>query len=213
METITNQSIFLYGASGHGKVVAEIAENLGFETIIFLDDDESLDMIWDYPVLHEIPESIPHLCLTLGNNHTRKKLAQKFSQEDFETLISPSSNISKRIKIGAGTVVMSGVSINADVQIGRHCILNTNASVDHDCVLEDYVHVSPNASLAGNVSVGEGTHIGIGASIIQGVKIGKWAMIGAGAVILSDVPDFAVVVGNPGKIIKYQKNPETRIES
>ncbi|MET3730516.1 acetyltransferase [Moheibacter stercoris] len=213
METITKRVIYLYGASGHGKVVAEIAENLGFETIIFLDDDASLDKIWDYPVLHEIPKSIPHLCLTLGNNYTRKKLAQKFSHETFGTLISPSSNISKRIKIGAGTVVMSGVSINADVQIGRHCILNTNASVDHDCELEDFVHVSPNASLAGNVSVGEGAHIGIGASIIQGVTIGKWAMIGAGAVILSDVPDFAVVVGNPGKIIKYQKNPETTIES
>ena len=58
--------------------------------------------------------------------------------------------------------------------------------------------------MAGNVQVGEGTQIGIGASVIQGVKIGKWAMIGAGSVIISDVPDFAVVVGNPGKIIKYK---------
>lgn len=213
METITKRVIYLYGASGHGKVVAEIAENLGFETIIFLDDDESLNKIWDYPILHEIPESIPHLCLSLGNNHTRKKIAQEFSQEDFETLISPHSNLSKRTIVDKGTVVMSGVTVNADVQIGKHCIINTNASVDHDCVLEDYVHVSPNASLAGNVRVGEGTHIGIGATVIQGVSIGKWTVIGAGAVILSDVPDFAVVVGNPGKIIKYQQNPETAIES
>jgi acetyltransferase EpsM len=51
--------------------------------------------------------------------------------------------------------------------------------------------------------VGEGTQVGTGASIIPGVKIGKWASIGAGAVIVEDVPDFAVVVGNPGKIIKY----------
>jgi acetyltransferase-like isoleucine patch superfamily enzyme len=56
--------------------------------------------------------------------------------------------------------------------------------------------------LAGNVTVGEGSHVGIGASVIQGVVIGKWTVIGAGAVVLNDVPDYAVVVGNPGKIIK-----------
>ena len=68
--------------------------------------------------------------------------------------------------------------------------------------MEDFVHISPNAALAGSITVGEGTHIGIGASVIQGIKIGKWATIGAGAVIIRDVPDFATVVGNPGKIIK-----------
>ena len=51
--------------------------------------------------------------------------------------------------------------------------------------------------------VGEGAHVGIGACVIQDIKIGKWATIGAGAVIIDDVPDYAVVVGNPGKIIKY----------
>jgi acetyltransferase EpsM len=53
------------------------------------------------------------------------------------------------------------------------------------------------------VQVGEGTHIGIGACVVQGIKVGKWATIGAGAVIIKDVPDYAVVVGNPGRIIKY----------
>jgi acetyltransferase EpsM len=59
------------------------------------------------------------------------------------------------------------------------------------------------AALAGNVTVGEGTQIGINATVKQGITIGKWAIIGAGAVIVKDVPDFAVVVGNPGRIIKY----------
>jgi acetyltransferase EpsM len=56
------------------------------------------------------------------------------------------------------------------------------------------------------VFVGEGTQVGIGACVIQGVKIGKWATIGAGAVIINDVPDYAVVVGNPGKVIKFNSN-------
>ena len=53
--------------------------------------------------------------------------------------------------------------------------------------------------------VGEGTQIGINATIRQGINIGKWATIGAGAVIVKDVPDYAVVVGNPGKIIRYNQ--------
>jgi acetyltransferase EpsM len=56
------------------------------------------------------------------------------------------------------------------------------------------------------VEVGEGTMIGIGAVIIQGIKIGKWTIIGAGAVVVNDIPDYAMVVGVPGKIIKYLKN-------
>jgi acetyltransferase EpsM len=101
---------------------------------------------------------------------------------------------------------MANVSVNVHTTIGRHVILNTNCCVDHDCVLEDFVHISPHASLAGNVQVGEGTQIGIGASIKQNIRIGKWVMIGAGAVIIRDVPDYSVVVGNPGRIIKTNQS-------
>ncbi len=95
--------------------------------------------------------------------------------------------------------------INVDTKIGKHCIINTAASIDHECVLEDFVHISPNATLSGGVYVGEGTHIGSGAVIVPNIKIGKWATIGAGAVIIRDVPDYATVVGNPGRIIKTDK--------
>lgn len=100
---------------------------------------------------------------------------------------------------------MANVSINPSASIGNHCIINTGSIVEHDCVLSDFVHISPKAALAGNVFVGEGTQIGIGAAVIQGIKIGKWVTVGAGAVIIKDIPDYAVVVGNPGKIIKIKE--------
>jgi acetyltransferase-like isoleucine patch superfamily enzyme len=52
------------------------------------------------------------------------------------------------------------------------------------------------------VYIGEGAHIGAGSVVIQGIKIGKWSTIGAGTVVIKDVPDYATVVGNPGKTIK-----------
>jgi carbonic anhydrase/acetyltransferase-like protein (isoleucine patch superfamily) len=77
--------------------------------------------------------------------------------------------------------------------------------VSHHCELEDFSFMGPNAVLGGKVKVGEGAFIGIGASIIPGIKIGKWSVIGAGSVIIKDVPDYATVVGNPGRIIKIKR--------
>ena len=194
-------SLYLYGASGHGKVVLEIAEALKIPVEAFIDGDQTKLNLLSYPIVHHVPENV-EITLSLGNNVTRKNIANPLSDYVFKTLIHPNAQISKRAELGAGSVVMAGVSINSCSKIGEHCIINTNAAVDHDCILEDFVHISPNAALAGSITVGEGTHIGIGASVIQGIKIGKWATIGAGAVIIRDVPDFATVVGNPGKIIK-----------
>ncbi|MBB6370353.1 acetyltransferase [Chryseobacterium shigense] len=194
--------MYLFGASGHGKVVAEIAEETGYKIEAYIDDNPLKERVLSYRVLHEIPPHEIDILISIGNNRIRKRIVKQGGLFNYITLIHPKSAISKRVKIGEGTIAMPGVTINAAVKIGAHCIINTNASIDHDCIIEDFVHISPNVALAGNVYVGEGTHIGIGASVIPGIEIGKWCTIGAGAVIIADVPDGATVVGNPGKIIK-----------
>ena len=196
--------MYLFGASGHGKVIAEIAEENNILIEAFIDSDQSMNKVLDYKVIHEIPRKQIDVVISIGQNATRKKIVSNHLQFNYLSLIHPKTTISKRAILGEGSVVMAGASVNSEVNIGKHCIINTNASIDHDCKIDDYVHISPNAALAGNVEVGEGTHIGIGASVIQGIKIGKWCTIGAGAVIIKDVPDGATVVGNPGKIIKIK---------
>lgn len=198
------KKLYLYGASGHGKVIAEIAEDVGFEILGFIDADVSKTFILSYEIIHYIPTVLSNLIISIGNNNFRKKIAEENTELTYPVLIHPSASISKRSKIDQGTVVMAGVSVNADITIGKHCIINTNASIDHDCTIQDFVHISPNVALAGNVIVGEGTHLGIGACVIQGIRIGKWCTIGAGTVIIKDIPDGATVVGNPGKIIKIK---------
>jgi sugar O-acyltransferase (sialic acid O-acetyltransferase NeuD family) len=200
--------IYLYGASGHAKVVIEILEQQQKIISGLIDVNPAIKTIFEYPVFKEMPDvdskDDVKMIICVGNNIARKRLAEK-TFVDFEIATHPSANISLRSLIGEGSVVMAGVAVNSKVNIGKHVILNTNCSIDHDCDLENYVHISPNAALAGNVQVGEGTHIGIGACVIQGIKIGRWATIGAGTVIINDVPDYAVIVGNPGRIIKYNK--------
>jgi sugar O-acyltransferase (sialic acid O-acetyltransferase NeuD family) len=200
--------IYLLGASGHAKVIIEILELQNEIVGGLCDQNPEIRFLFDYPVSINLPKQFKidddKLIVSIGNNSIRKKLVLE-NNFKYCSAIHPNTSISKRTIISEGTVVMSGVCVNSETRIGMHCIINTNSSIDHDCILENFVHVSPNAALAGNVFVGEGTHIGIGASIIQGIKIGNWATIGAGAVIIKDVPDYAVVVGNPGRIIKYNK--------
>ena len=75
-------------------------------------------------------------------------------------------------------------------------------------IIHDFCHIAINAALAGGVVVGEGSLIGAGSIILPEVSIGKWAIIGAGAVVTKDVPDYAVVYGNPAKIIRYNQSNE-----
>ncbi len=198
-----NKNLIIIGASGQGFVVANLAELLGY-SVIFWDDDITKKFS-DYKVVKR-KKSIPDnssIIIGIGNNKIRKNISLQYSIHSYITLIHPNSNISKKSKIGIGSVVISGVVINNGTIIGDHCIINTGAVIDHDCVLNDFVHISPNATLCGNVSIGAGSWVGAGAVIIQGINIGKNVIIGAGSVIISDIPNNVTVVGNPGRIIKY----------
>jgi sugar O-acyltransferase (sialic acid O-acetyltransferase NeuD family) len=199
--------MYLFGASGHGKVIIDIVRtSVGTEELEVVYDDKPLA-----PTLMGLPVYMADVAVLnscdsrwligVGNNRIRKQIAERIKGK-FITAIHHSAVVSSTSEIGEGTVVMANAVINAEARVGTHCIINSGAVVEHDCCLEDFVHISPNAALAGGVYVGEGTHVGIGASVIQGVRIGKWCAIGAGAVIIKDVPDGATVVGNPGRIIK-----------
>jgi len=92
--------------------------------------------------------------------------------------------------------------VNIDSRIGRHVITSTTASIDHDCYIRDFSHIAPKATLCGNVEIGYGTLVGAGSIIHPGIKIGEWCTIGIGTTVMRDVPDFSVVIGNPGRILK-----------
>ncbi len=197
--------MILFGASGHAKVIIDILEKQDIDVDFLIDANPYIKSLQGYSVKLEanyLPNEEDEVIISIGSNKIRKQLAEKLMM-NFGWAIHPSVILGDEVSIGVGTVVMAGAVINSSTEIGNHAIVNTAASIDHDCQLEDYVHVSPNATLCGTIKVGEGTHIGAGATIIPNLTIGKWCTIGAGTVVIQDVPDYGVVVGNPGKIIKY----------
>jgi sugar O-acyltransferase (sialic acid O-acetyltransferase NeuD family) len=201
----------ILGASGHGKVVADIAECCGWKNVVFFDDAfPEKSELEDWSVIGNTQDFLCSMtdfdgCIVaIGNNVIRldKTSFLLSSGAPIISLIHPSAIVSKYSSIGLGSVVMPNAVINSFSKVGLACIVNTSATIDHDCELMDAIHVSPGANLAGAVKVKECTWIGIGASINQCLSIGKNVMIGAGSVVINDIPDNVLAVGIPSKVIK-----------
>ena len=196
--------MYLYGASGHAKVIIDILRANGIKVDALIDDDVTIDELMSIPVLHRWEGQSP-LVVSVGNNISRKQIVERLGSEcEYITAVHPSAIISSYARIGAGTVVMQGSTIQSSAQIGRHCIINTNSSIDHECIIDDYVHISPQATLCGNVHVGKGAWIGASTVIIPGVKVGQWSVVGAGSVVVNDIPDGVVAYGNPCQVKSHR---------
>lgn len=210
------KSCAILGASGHGKVVAEIAELNGYQHITFFDDRwpslsfvEHWDVSGDTAELLATASEYDVVVVAIGDNATRcvKQRELIAAGANFDVLVHPSAVISKYASLKEGTVVMANAVINPFSHIGPTCIINTSSVVEHDCRLAQGVHISPNASLAGDVEVDENSWIGIGSQVKQLVKIGREVTVGAGTTVINHVPDFHTVVGSPAKqLFKSQKN-------
>tara|TARA_Y100000385_G_C12790372_1_gene507365 strand:+ start:47 stop:643 length:597 start_codon:yes stop_codon:yes gene_type:complete len=196
------KKIQLYGAGGHAYSIIELVRSLKvYLPVQVVDDNPKLASIIGVPVLSskDILPDIP-MIISVGNNIIRKQISEKNNLE-FPSFIHDSVVLYPSSKIGVGSVVFPNCVIDADVSLGDFCIVNNNATVSHNVFVESFVHISIQASVAGGVSIGEGSLIGAGSVILPNIKIGKWATIGAGAIVTKDVPDHAVVYGNPARII------------
>jgi len=197
--------LIIIGASGHGKVVADIAIKINkWQSIAFLDDDESIKTSMGFQVIGKTANAFTYeddadFFVAIGNNGTREKVQEKLEEDGMSVvkLIHPSAAIGTDVEIGIGTAVMAGVVINSSSRIGKGCIINTSASLDHDNVIEDYVHISPGVRTAGGVSIGRGTWLGIGSVVSNNVNICSKCKVGAGAVVVKDITEPGTYVGIP----------------
>jgi len=201
----------IFGAGGHGRVVAEIALLSGWEPVDFYDNGSGSNSQLDgfsiqgsYETLSEKFDYYDGFHVAIGANDIRLSILRNLKEQKRKcpNIIHPSAIISKSSVFGCGVCVMPQVVVNSFCKIGDGAILNTAATVDHDCEIACGVHISPGVHLAGGVFVGERTWIGIGASVINGVKIGHDTTIGAGSTVISDIPSGVTAVGVPSKIIK-----------
>ena len=145
------------------------------------------------------------------------------------------SQIRENVKIEENTIIGSYVYIDANVEIGKNCKIQNRALLYDPAILHDGVFIGPGAILTNDknprsvspsvnlkstedwvkvgVEIFEGASIGSGAICVAPIKIGKWAMVGAGAVVTKNVPDFALMVGNPARQIGWVGKSGLKLET
>ncbi|MEB3234417.1 MAG: NeuD/PglB/VioB family sugar acetyltransferase [Cyanobacteriota bacterium] len=209
--------LLILGGGGHGRVVAEMAADLGISDLAWLDDNPAAADVLG-PLARCAEPELRHrygqALVAIGRAPLRLQWLAQLQQLGFAcpVLVHPTAWVSPSAQLEAGTVVMPQAVVMAGARLGQGCIVNTSASVDHDCDLADGVHVCPGAHLAGGVSVGRGSWIGIGASVIQGRRIGSAVTVGAGAAVVHDLADGVTAAGVPARVLTTTLLPQRQSE-
>lgn len=213
--------VVIVGAGGHGRVVREMLRAGGeHQAIGFIDSVPALagTQVAGLPVFGGAnqlgrvrqQQKVRHAIVAIGDSRVRMRYARMLQEQGYELVnaIHPTASIAKTAVLGTNLVIAALAAICNEARIGDSCILNTGCVVDHECELDEAVHVCPKAALAGRVRVQEAAWIGIGATVIQCLSIGRHATLGAGAAVIRDVPEFATVVGVPGRVIRISPPPD-----
>lgn len=204
-------TLAILGASGHGKVIADIAlSSEHWSDVVFFDDA--------YPAFTEIEcwsvqgnaqdlvtkaKKFAGVVVAIGDNAIRFEKQKLLVKSGFTLpiIIHPNAIVSPYACIGNGSVVMAGAVINPFATIGEACIINSNTVVEHDCVLANAVHISPSAVLAGGVQVGEFSWLGIGSCVKQLISIGEHVVVGAGSTVINNLESHKTYVGSPARVL------------
>lgn len=206
---INNQRLAILGASGHGKVVADLAEQLGYSVCFYDDAYPQKTNLEHWPILGTFDDLLQlssddvHVNVAIGNNAIREQKLLLLIPRNFilPNLIHPTASVSQYAKIASGSVVFANAIVNAFSIIGMGCIINSSAVIEHDCVIGDFVHISPKVTLAGGVRVGDKSWVGIGSQVKQLVSIGDNTLVGAGSNVLKDLPSDVVAYGSPAIVV------------
>lgn len=211
-------AFLVWGAGGHGKVIADVLRACGHRVVGYVDassepgrvvepggarivmsEEAFLAQIRESP---ELPFGADAVALAIGDNSLRFKRSMDAEHLYLPPLVHPAAVVSPSVRLGRGAAILPGAVVNAHAELGAAVIVNTNAVVEHDCVVDDCAHISPGAVLAGGVRVGRRSWIGAGAVVSNGVTIGADVVVGAGAVVIRDLPDGVTAVGVPARVVK-----------
>ncbi len=212
------KKLAIFGSSGHACDVADIAIDVGYLNIVFLNDSEKSAQVGGIQVLNERPETLQGLvqdgfqfAIGIGRPDIRQKVYLQNPKLDYPNLIHTTVTFGKGslkdITSKIGIVCAAGSRISNSVSLGDFCFFGMNSIVGHDGFIEAFSSIMPGVALSGNVHIEKGVYIGCNASIRQGsptkkLIVGSESVVGMGAVVLDDVPSNHTAIGVPARLAK-----------
>lgn len=184
------ENVFVYGAGGHGRSVADALRHATtpYRMSVVVDDDPSIHGKQLGARVVGGPESLggERGIVAIGDNAARMRIASRFRGR-LIAVVHRSAFVSDDVPIGEGSIVLAGAVVNVGSTIGPGVIVNTGATIDHDCRVDEGAHIAPGCHLCGDVHVGAGALLGVGCVVVPGIRIGRDAFIAAGQVVARDV--------------------------
>lgn len=213
------KKLIILGGQGNGSVVAQIVESINqsrpeWDILGFLNDRET-QPINGYPVLGKIDfdtvqrylndDSVYFfyslISIKLNFKHLPKLHNLQIPIDRFAQIVHPQAVVSKDASLGKNVCVQAFTIIGPNASVGNFVQIFGHATVGHNCIVEDYAYVTSNSIIGAHVHLKEGSFLGVNASTLDRITIGKWAIVGQHSNVIRDVPDYAVVVGNPARWI------------
>ena len=210
----------LYGASGFGKEVYDIAFRINekyakWDEIFFIDDSLDIEKVYGNNKLltldglkGEYDKDNFELVIAIGEPSVRKKLYKRVKDLGIRmaTLVDPSSLLSDTATLNEGVIIAPFSNITASTVIKKNVLVNAHTTVGHDILVGDHTVISTNVTIGGNSVIGSESFIGLGAQTKENLTIGSQVIIGMGAIVFKDIESEMIAMGNPARPIRRNEN-------
>jgi sugar O-acyltransferase (sialic acid O-acetyltransferase NeuD family) len=213
---MTKRRVVIVGASAAGRIVAY---NLGYssevEVVGFLDADPAKwrTEIGGKPVLgpdsllQDMPgKGVRHAVIAAGDPGIRRRLREQATAAGLElaSAVHPTAIVSPGVRLAHGVVVLAGAILSDNPVIEENVWIGLGAAITHDTTIRRDSLIGGRSAIGAYVEVGPEAMVGWGAVVALSCRIGARAAVGSGANVVTDIPEDAVAVGNPAKVIKVR---------
>ena len=211
------EAIAIWGAGGHGRVVAAALDSLHKKVSCFVQSPagpDTTDLLPQHEILREHDPNnalvalrkrgVCKIALGFGNCRGRHEIGTLALSMGFTlvTVVHPAASISPDAILGAGVFVGAGCIIDPGVRIGEFTIINHMCAICHDTCIGRACHICPGVVLAGGCIVGDLTWLGVASTCRDRIRIGNHVFVGSKANVVRDIPSGSLAYGNPARVVR-----------